>query len=204
MNLPFKAELNAFDTREAWLKAAEAIMAQWIELEGYTYPLNTRVSCGFPKMSKGRGDAIGQCWSTVVSGDEHFEIFISPVHATAADAAETLLHEMVHATVGIENGHNKVFGKLARALGFEGKLTSGPLDADGKELIATRVCDVLGPYPYAPMTVRGGQTTEPVKGKTYLKKCVCSECGYIAYTTAKWINDVGAPCCPEHEAMEVQ
>src|ERR1700761_2866036 len=134
----FKAQFNSLDTREAWLKAAESIMATWIELEGYTYPSNTRVACGFPKSHKGRGSAIGQCWSTVVSGDAHFEIFVSPTHMDGAAVAETLLHEMVHATVGLEHGHDKVFGALARKLGFQGKLTSGPLGDDERELIRTR------------------------------------------------------------------
>lgn len=196
------SQFDKYETREAWLKAAEAIMANWIEIEGYEYPTNTRVACGFPKVSKGRGHAIGQCWSTVVSGDEHFEIFVSPEHLDGAAAAETLLHEMVHATVGIEQGHNKVFSKLARALGFEGKITSGPLGSEQRELIAERVVKSLGNYPAAPMNVRGGDTKKPVTGKTYLIKCACKKCGYIAYTTAKWINDVGLPHCPEDGPME--
>lgn len=196
------SQFAKYDTREAWLKAAEAVMAYWIEVEGYEYPTNTRVSCGFPKQSKGRGNAIGQCWSTEVSGDQHFEIFISPTHNDALEACGTLLHEMVHATVGIEAAHGKHFVKLARMLGLEGKPTHCGPGADTKELIQAKVIDVLGDYPAAPMNVSDIKTKKVPNGKTYLKKCECEECGYIAYTTAKWINEVGMPHCPDHGEMQ--
>lgn len=198
----FKAQMNAFDTREAWLKAAEGIMASWIEIEGYEYPTNTRVACGFPHKGKGRGNPIGQCWSVEVSGDKHFEIFVSPTHNSALEAAGTLLHEMVHATVGIEAGHGKPFIALARKLGLEGKPTHCGPGEDTNELIQSKVVDVLGHYPAAPMTINGGDgTTKPVKAKTYLIKCECQRCGYIAYSTAKWLDDRGTPHCPDHGEM---
>lgn len=191
----------AYDTREAWLKAAETIMAFWIEVEGYQYPTNTRVACGFPHKGKGRGKVIGQCWSVEVSGDKHFEIFVSPTHRDGLEAAGTLLHEMVHATVGIDAGHKKPFIELARKLGLEGKPTHCGPGADTNELITNQVINVLGAYPGAPMNVSGGEGTEkPKKAKTYLIKCECGTCGYVAYTTAKWLEN-GTPACPDHGAM---
>lgn len=195
-------QFDKYATREEWLKAAEAIMATWIEIEGYEYPTNTRVACGFPKQSKGRGVAIGQCWSTEVSGDKHFEIFVSPTHANAVEACGTLLHEMVHATVGIEAGHGKEFVKLARLVGLEGKATHCGPGADTKELIELRVLKSLGAYPAAQMNILDIKTKKVPNGKTYLRKCECEECGYIAYTTAKWITEVGLPHCPDHGEME--
>lgn len=183
-----------YETREEWLRAAERVMRHWIEIEGYTYPDNTRVSCGFPRKGKGRGDPIGQCWSYIVSGDETFEMFICPTQGDPGEVAHILLHEMCHATVGLENGHNKVFGKLARALGFEGKLTATVPDSDLRALIKAQVLDILGPYPHAQMTLRKGSTTP--KAKTYLIKLVCPECEYPAYTTQKWLDSDGAPLCP--------
>lgn len=194
----------AFETREAWLKAAEMIMARWIEVEGHSYPSTTRVACGFPKRSKGRGTAIGQCWSNVVSADRHFEMFICPTLGDGMDACAVLIHEMVHATVGIKEGHNKVFGKLARALGLEGKLSATVAGADLRDLIQTQVLDVLGAYPHAALNARGGDSEGPKKAKTYLTKCECGDCGYIAYTTRKWLDSAGSPVCPSCEiAMTV-
>lgn len=188
-------------TREAWLKRAESIMARWIEIEGYSYPAHTRVSCGFPKSFKGRGRAIGQCWSRQVSADEHFEMFICPTLSDGVDVCGVLIHEMTHATVGIENGHNKVFGKLARALGMEGKLTATTVGDDLRELIVNQVIAVIGDYPHAAMTVSAPDKTKaPKRAKTYLIKCECDTCGHVSYSTAKWIGaaleEGGAMRCP--------
>ena len=44
----------------------------------------------------------------------------------------------------------------------------------------------------------------PKKQTTRMLKCVCSECGYVARTTAKWLETVGAPLCAcNSEQMEV-
>lgn len=199
----FTAQIDPFTTREAWLKAAESIMSEWIMIEGYDYPANTRVACGFPKTSKGRGRAIGQCWTKTVSDDLTFEIFICPSLADPVDVCGVLIHEMCHATVGIENGHNKVFGKLARALGMEGKLTSTTVGDDLRELIETRVLPSCGKYPHATLRAGDKSVGEPKKAKTYLKKAECDECGYTVRVTDRWL-DMGAPLCPcNHEPMSI-
>jgi hypothetical protein len=190
------ASLPPFTTREEWLRAAEVIMAAWVRADndGH-YPEKTRVSCGFPKVSRGRGDAIGQCWDTSVSADGTFEMFISPVIGDPSRVCDILLHEMVHAAVGLEHGHNKVFGKLARRLGLEGKLTAPVAGDELKELIKSQIVDKLGPYPHAKLGGEGGGKTTP-KQKTYLIKLACPECEYPAYTTRKWLDSDGAPVCP--------
>lgn len=183
------------ETREQWLKAAEGIMSHWIRVEGYEYPEKTRIACGFPKSSKGRGVAIGQCWTNEVSADKTFEMFICPSIDDPKRVCDILLHEMVHATVGIENGHNKVFGKLARALGLEGKLTATTAGAELVELIETNVLPKLGAYPHSAL-MAGTGVKGPKKAKTYLIKHECPECEYPAYTTQKWLDSDGAPVCP--------
>jgi hypothetical protein len=194
------ATVPPFATREEWLKAAESIMRGWIEVEGYTYPSNTRVALGFPRKGKGRGDPIGQCFSKVVSGDEHFEIFVSPVHDNGQSAAETLLHEMVHVAVGLEHGHKKPFAKLAAKLGFNPPWTTTPADADLVKLLQEKVVDALGPLPHAAMNLSKGGKTVPT-AKTYLIKLTCPDCDYPAYTTRKWLSSDGAPYCPCGERL---
>jgi len=181
-------------TREQWLKAAEATMRTWIVELGCAYPNSTRISCGFPKSSRGRNKSIGQCWTASASADQATEIFISPTQADAARVCDILLHEMTHATVGVEHGHKRPFIKLARALGLEGKITAtvaGPILLD-------RIHALLGTlpaYPHATLSPSEGAKTTP-KQKTALLKVMCSECGYVARVTAKWIESVGAPICP--------
>jgi hypothetical protein len=178
--------------REDWLKLAEQKMVAWIVALSYAYPENTRISCGFPKSSKGRNNAIGQCWSSAASADRTHEIFISPTQADKARVCDILLHEMVHATVGIEAGHGKPFTTLARALGLEGK----PTATFAGEALKARIdgmLETLPDYPHATITP-SVQTTK--KQKTALLRCECPQCGYLARVTAKWVDSVGAPICP--------
>ena len=184
--------------REAWLKAAESKMIPWIQEERnsdgkpYTYPNTTRISCGFPKSRRGgKGNhAIGQCWTDKASGDSHTEMFICPTQSDAARVCDILLHEMVHATVGVQAGHKKPFGHLARALGMDGKLTATVAGPILKERIDDML-KTLPPYPHAEL--KDKQTTP--KQATALLKVECDDCGYIARVTAKWINTVGTPVC---------
>jgi len=188
-------------TREEWLKLAEQAMVPWITALAYTYPQHTRISCGFPKSTRGRGNhAIGQCWTTRCSADQTAEIFISPTQATASRVCDILLHEMCHATVGVEHGHKKPFIALARALGLHGKITAIVAGPDLEKRIGAMLA-TLPPYPHAELNP--SQYTTP-KQKTALLKVQCEECGYVARVTAKWLHSVGAPICPcNHEPMGV-
>lgn len=42
------------------------------------------------------------------------------------------------------------------------------------------------------------------KQSARLIKCVCPECGYIARTTRKWLDERGPPHCPDHGPMEIE
>ena len=189
--------------REDWLKTAEQSMKSWIVAEGYAYPAQTRISCGFPKASRGRNHSIGQCWTSKASSDDTAEIFISPTQANPARVCDILLHEMVHATVGVDCGHKKPFIKLARALGLEGKITATVAGEALTQRISTML-DTLPAYPHAELHPLDG-LKGPKKQTTALLKVECGSCGYIARVTAKWIDSVGAPICPcNGEAMSCQ
>lgn len=42
------------------------------------------------------------------------------------------------------------------------------------------------------------------KKKTYLLKIECISCGFVARTTQKWLEDIGAPnCACNNEPMEI-
>lgn len=191
-------------TREAWLEAAVAITKPLFETAGYKVP-KVRVTCGWPS-SGGLGvkrKTIGQCWDTDASSDKVHQIFISPWLIAPADeygVLPTLIHEIVHAVVGIKEKHNKVFGKCARAVGLEGKLTA---TFGSEELL--KKCNAfvkrLGEYPHAKLDPR----KSPVKKQgTRLIKCECSKCGYVVRTTRKWLDEVGPPRCgvAAHGVME--
>ncbi len=188
-------------TREDWLKLAESHMVPWITALAYTYPAHTRISCGFPKSTRGRGHAIGQCWTDQCSADQTTEIFICPTQADAARVCDILLHEMCHATVGVAAGHKRPFITIARALGLEGKITATIAGEDLKRKIDVMLA-TLPSYPHAELSP-SAQTTP--KQKTNLLKVECESCGYVARVTAKWLDAIGAPICPcNHEPMNVQ
>jgi hypothetical protein len=158
---------------------------------GYKVP-SVRVSCGWPYSGK---KAIGEAWDKAAASDKVAQLFISPKlkdEVAERGVLATLVHEVVHAVVGNENKHNRVFGKCARAMGLTGKLTA---TGAGQELIVEMKSWMpkLGKYPHASLN----PGMRPVKKQgTRMVKCECGACGYIARTSAKWLTDAGAPLCP--------
>lgn len=163
-----------------------------------------RISVGFPKASGGRGKAIGQCWSSECSQDGTFEVFVSP-ELEPFDVCHVLLHELVHAVVGIKAGHKKPFRDLARAVGLTGKMT-GTVPGDALAADINRWLTELPNFPHAPLR----PIKDPTKQSTRLIKVECSDsvpnaegdgllgCGYTMRVTAKWLK-AGAPRCPNPE-----
>jgi hypothetical protein len=65
-----------------------------------------------------------ECWSNLASADNTTEIFICPSQSEPVAVLAILLHELVHAAVGLECGHKGAFKRVALALGLEGKMTA--------------------------------------------------------------------------------
>jgi hypothetical protein len=186
------------ENRESWLEAAIELSRPWFEGVGYVVP-KVRVSCGWPSvrgLSK-KNKRVGECWDKSAADDSVAQIFISPFIVDPLEVISILVHEEVHAVVGCKEGHNKVFGKCARAVGLEAKLTS---TESGEELLrqSEKWIKELGGYPHAKLD---GMTGPTKKQGTRMVKCECAECGYVCRTTRKWIEEVGAPHCPKHGTM---
>ena len=190
--------------REQWLEQAVEEMREHFAAQNYQIP-PLRVTCGWPSvrpLSK-KKRRIGECWDKSVASDNKAQIFISPFLVDSADqqgVLATLVHEVVHAVVGNQEGHNKVFGKCARAVGLEGKLTS---TIAGESLVEKfkQWLGKLGEYPHAKLDLE----QRPVKKQsTRLIKCECSDeqCGFNVRITRKWLDQVGAPECPIHGEMK--
>jgi hypothetical protein len=183
--------------REAYLEAATDRMRAWFEPTGSALP-PVRVSVGWPARSATSASRrrIGECWSPDCAEDKTHHIFISPCLGTAEEALPVLVHELVHAAVGLACGHKGAFRKVATQLGLQGKMTS---TTPGPELVA-RVNELileLGTYPHAKLD----KTNRP-KQSTRMLKLACPDCGYSVRTTAKWI-EVGLPRCPCGTGMDV-
>jgi SprT-like family protein len=190
-----------YPTREQWLLAAVEIFTPLFTTAGYKVP-KVRVTCGWPSAGglKKKGRTIGQCWDADVAADNVHQIFISPVLEANEDECgviPTLIHEVVHAVVGIKEKHNKVFKKCAHAVGLTGKMTS--TEADANLLAAMKQwSEILGVYPHAKLDPK----LSPVKKQSArMVKMECKTCGYIARTAKKWLQEVGPCLCPAHGVM---
>lgn len=189
------------ETREAWLGRAAEAMAPW--LEGEEVPA-MRISVGFPGGRSNRNRTVGQCWPTTAAEDGVAQVFISPIRGAAdtVDVLGTLLHEMIHAVDDCKDGHTGNFRRIAKRVGFCGKLTSSdnrtPELTERLEGLAQR----LGAFPHATLLQAGRAADQPKKQGTRMLKVVCPDDGYTLRTTQKWI-DVGLPTCPCGTEMEV-
>lgn len=188
-------------TREAWLIAGVEQMTPMFKSKGYEVP-KLRVSCGWPSIKglSAKSRRIGECWAAEASTDGVHQIFISPFldqKVTPGEVLATLVHEVVHAVVGLDKKHGKEFRKCALAVGLDGKMTA---TFAGPELLAHIEGweKQLGPYPHASLDA----LKRPTKKQTArMLKAECKECGYTARLTKKWIEEVGWPHCPKHGAM---
>jgi hypothetical protein len=162
--------------RQQWLgQVVEALRVKFAEA-GYTVPQKIRVSIGWPKRSASCG-AIGQCWPTSASSDQHYELFISPELTNSARITDVLAHELDHATVGTQEGHGKAFRQCALAIGLRGPMlatTASPEFSAWAETLFKRI----GFYP-------AGFLTDAEKQGTRAIKCKCQICGWSGYLSAR-------------------
>ena len=112
--------------REQWLSECIQQLRPDFEQLAHTLPEKIRASCSWPSKSglANKKRRIGEAWSAKNSADQSCEVFISPVLKDPLEVAATLVHELVHCAVGVEEGHKGKFTKLAKAIGLEGKMTA--------------------------------------------------------------------------------
>ncbi len=190
---------TTYKTREEWLTAATEALRPMFRGHGHEVP-PVRVSCGWPSTggTSTKKRTLGQCWDKKMAADNTVpQIFISPwlsdlVGESRHGVLPTLVHELVHAVFGCEESHGKKFGKLARELGLEGRLTATTAGDD----LAARLeilAKELGDYPHSRLDLLRDPKTK--KQTTRMVKCECPECGYVCRTTRTWL-DKGTPLCP--------
>lgn len=173
--------------REAWLHNLADSLKPLFASCGYTIP-DIAISCGFTI----NRNAIGECWPSSRSASGVYEIFIHPSVCEGFEVAEILMHELVHACVGVEHKHRGPFPLAAKALGLDGPMTATKA---GERLRATLVAllETLGtPYPHGAL-----DSSKITKQSTRMIKLSCPKCGYVVRTTRKWIETYDSlPVCP--------
>lgn len=194
---------NTYETREEYLNAFIEAARPHFARVGSPLPSNIRVSVGFTSRGS-RGNRAGECWSDSASEDGHFEIFIKPTMKDAPIICANLTHELVHAAVGLDKGHNMYFKRTATSLGLTGKMTS---TVAGQEWYrwALPILTDLGPMPYAALS--GDISSAKPKQKTALLKIECPACGWLARVTKKHVAphpylECPVPGCPSELVCE--
>jgi hypothetical protein len=186
-------------TREGWLKAAAESLTSTLHAAGVKMPPHWAVSVGFPKRAHKVGGAIGECWDKEVSAGNVYEMFISPTLSEPVEVLHVLLHEMIHAAVGLECKHAGLFIKTARKVGLAGKPTATyakpgtdlhtALESLGKE---------LGHYPHYAMTLG----RKPTPKQWFLTKLVSTNEPSYKFTMApRLIEEFGMPVDPWGDEM---
>src|SRR2546429_6328382 len=156
--------------REAWLQAAASFLLDHIVKQDLPR-VDVRVSCGWP----GRGGVarrrtvIGQCFAPAVCKDGKPQIFISPLLSESIDVLGTLLHELLHASVGCQHGHKKPFSQAARKVGLVGPPTATTVGDTLRPLLVSYVARV-GPSPRAAIMVN---QTKKLGSRPPLSQCLC-------------------------------
>ena len=174
---------------------AEQYIRPHFEAKGYTIPEGIKYSCSFSTKGafKRKGQkrfVAGQCMSNTDKEGKHrnFEIVIVPNESNSIEVLDTLIHELVHATVGLNEGHETVFANCAYAVGLTGKPTSTYATEELKATLAQWVAEA-GEYPHESLQVNMR------KQSTRLYKCECRQCGYKMRITRSWIA-LAVPKCP--------
>jgi hypothetical protein len=185
--MPRTTAITSSLERQQWLEAVvEALRRRFADV-GYTIPEKVRTTIGWPKRKASCG-AIGECWSTEASSDQHAECFISPQLTEGARIIDVLAHELVHATVGTAAGHGKPFKQCALKIGLQGPMRSTTAGPDFRVWVETLI-GCIGPYP-------AGFLTDTPKQGTRMLKCQCRACGYVCRVARCWLDVAGPPICP--------
>lgn len=156
--------------REWWLYEAAKFLLELMAAAGEQV-VPVRVSCGWPSRG-GMGQSkhvIGQCFAQEVCADGVSQIFVSPRISDSIQVLGTLLHELLHASVGCQYGHRKEFSQAAKRVGLVGPPTATDVGPELRPVLWAFV-ERIGPYPHAPIMV---QQKPKVGSRLRLYECRC-------------------------------
>ena len=149
------ADTVTMQLREAWLEQAVIYLRDYMATHGILLSTSPRVSCGFPSRG-GERRTVGQCFSAKVCEDGRSQVFVSPRIAESVDVLGILLHELIHAAVGVEHKHGKKFSQAARKVGLIRPWKATTVGTTLRPVLE-RFVVLLGPYPHAAIKLKAIQ-----------------------------------------------
>lgn len=187
--------------REQWLNEAVVELDKaFFEPRLLKFEHEIRISTGWCRGSK---KAIGQCWSHEVSSGKFSEIFISPELDTSVEVLATVLHEMIHAHLGLDKKHGKEFKALVREFGLAGRVTE-TFAEDGSALFEQlfEIGKKIGQFPHSKLNPRNKEVPKgiPKKGNWIRFKSKTHD-SYRVMVSPKSLAEFGVPKDPNGEEL---
>lgn len=160
-------------TRESWLVAAIAPLRKLLLKAGAPVFPEPLVSVGLPskRALSHKTQRVGECWHERHANGRS-TIFVSPVLADPKEILAVLLHELIHAAVGIDAGHRETFATIAVDLGFQRPLSATNVGPRLKPVLDA-LAKKLGTFPHDPLK----DFVNPIKkAATRLRLYMCNKC----------------------------
>ncbi len=188
-----------FGTREEWLNAAVDKLSHWFQEKEFPLPPLIKVGVGFTK-GKGADKGIGMCVSPELTSDGTTHIFVCPTQQDPIRVLDILLHQLIHAAVGVEEKHRGNFKKLALSFGLSGKMSQTYAEA-GSELYfhLSEIAEELKDYPHSGIIFPEKASVESESNWIRLKSLSIPR--YKVVISRKIYEENGAPVDPNGEAM---
>jgi len=174
-------------TAEEWYRGVVDEFRPMFKHTGYTVP-DFDISSGFTNAGTRDTQVLGQCWSPGLSDKGRPHIFLNPRNTEPVLLTLTVLHEVIHATVGNEHHHRGEFARVALEMGFLHPLTHLKVDERLNEA-AKGVAGRLGEFP---RSAWGGRFK---RQSTRLIKCECNKCKSIFRASKSVIRAAGRLHC---------
>jgi len=171
-------------------------MSEAFQAKGYSIPQRIRYACSWPAGQRGGKRILGQCVAPQASADGSTEVYVVPTLDKPDMVLGVLMHELVHAAVGVEAGHGPAFKQACSKLGLEGPARQALPGAKLKAWLAD-IAAALGPYPHGAVNLDARK-----KQGTRMLKAVCPETGYTVRLSKKWA-EMGLPISPAGYEMQL-
>tara|TARA_R110002020_G_scaffold461160_1_gene679965 strand:- start:19 stop:621 length:603 start_codon:yes stop_codon:yes gene_type:complete len=194
-----------YKTREEWLVSSLSLINQEVFIPaGRELPSNIMIACSFALSGNRLGAkkiTEGTCFDKSLSANkENHQIIITPLIDDPVKVLDIVVHECLHAQVGVACGHKGDFVTGMKDIGLTGKPTIA--HANPELLVKLEgISDQLGAYPHSRL-----DTTGRKKQSTRMIKCQCPnpDCGMVGRFSRGALKN-GPPHCwnPEHGPMEI-
>jgi hypothetical protein len=197
---------NEFDTDQAWLRAAFDALRPDFEAIGKTLPATVRPYFGFTAHGSKKTGITGQYYDGGASTDTIPKLIIRCNTDDPAAILEAVVHQCVHAVVGVQEGHGKAFREVALRIGLEPPMRTskaGKRLSDRLHVLSAE----LGPFPNSRLNFettgadgkekRVADQPKKQENRQLKVECLVQGCGYCARAAAKWLR-IGLPLCPVH------